>query len=292
MRITTVLLSVLGTISIAARAQGVLAPASTEGISLPGAVPAGTDIHGFIPPGEPATHALALPLWLTPAPPDAGTPPSDPRNFEGQWTRTRGYNALFPLESGTTWSKPPFRPQAERIFWHRVEMENAGTPVPDAGVQCKPMGVTRFLSGEFGMVMLQSPQQLTWLLAEDHLVRRIRIGATHPRTLQPSYMGDSVAHWERDTLVIDSVGFNRQTWLDFVGTPHSASLHVTERLRRLADPRRLEDLVTIADPIMYTRPWSFRTEYSWSPVAAVLPEITCEENNVEVLDYTGKDLQP
>ncbi|MGA3158214.1 MAG: hypothetical protein ABSE43_11635 [Steroidobacteraceae bacterium] len=249
----------------------------------------------FLPPGEPASHKLLSPVKGAgplgrDAPVIAITPPADPRNFEGSYNNVIGYNALSPAGSAGRWSSPPFNAQAEKVFWHRVEMENAGTPVPDAGIECKPMGLLRAMNAEFGWQILQSPDRLTILINEDHLVRRIRIGGVHPRALKPSYMGDSVAHWDGDTLVVDSTGFNDRTWLDFDGTPHSTQLHVTERLRRV-DGGLLEILTTIDDPLMYRYPWTTRNVWRWAPISEAAPEIICEENDLELSDYTGKDLQ-
>lgn len=249
----------------------------------------------FTLPGDTDNHKILSPIMGGGPPGSArhttATPPADPRNFEGAYTKVIGYNAYTPIDRTTAWEEPPFTPEAKRIFWNRVEMENAGTPVPDAGIRCQPMGLTRAVSAEFGWRILQSPKRLTWLIDEDHLVRRIDIGSKHPSHLKPSYMGDSVAHWDGDTLVIDSVGFNDRTWLDFDGEPHSKNMHVTERLRKIEGGSQLEDMMTIDDPVMYTRPWTARLLYQWAPITESAPEIICEENDVEVLDYTGKDLQ-
>lgn len=252
----------------------------------------------FEPPGQPANRKILSPI-MSGGPPGpkaastapAPTPPADPRNFEGAYTKVVGYNAYTPVDRKDYWEAPPFTPEAERIFWHRVEMENAGTPVPDAGIKCEPMGLTRGVSAEFGWRILQSADRLTWMINEDHLVRRIRIDGKHPKNLKASYMGDSVAHWDGDTLVIDSIGFNDRTWLDFDGEPHSARMHVTERLRKINNGTQLEDMMTIDDPVMYTRPWTARLIYGWAPISEIAPEIICEENDVQLADYTGKDLQ-
>jgi hypothetical protein len=249
----------------------------------------------FQPPGEPPSHKLLSPVkGAGPlgggAPVAPVTPPVDPRDFEGSYANVIGYNALSPAGTAGRWSAPPFNAQAEKIFWNRVEMENAGTPVPDAGIACKPMGLLRAMNAEFGWQMMQAPDRLTILINEDHLVRRIRIGGVHPRALKPGYMGDSVAHWDGNTLVIDSTGFNERTWLDFDGTPHSAQLRVTERLRRI-EGGLLEILTTIDDPAMYRYPWTTRNLWRWAPITEAAPEIICEENDLELSDYTGKDLQ-
>jgi hypothetical protein len=68
-------------------------------------------------------------------------------------------------------------------------------------------------------------------------------------------MGYSVGHWDRDTLVVESFGFNDRTWLDHDGYPHTQALRMTERCRRL-DFGHLDIEVTLSDPAVYTRPWT------------------------------------
>ena len=94
--------------------------------------------------------------------------------------------------------------------------------------------------------------------------------------LTPTYMGHSIGHWDGDTFVIDTVGFNDKTWLDRAGHPHSDQLHVTERLRRIAADRLQIDF-TIEDPVAYTQAFTssmfFRLHPDWS-----LMEQVCEDN--------------
>ena len=88
-------------------------------------------------------------------------------------------------------------------------------------------------------------------------------------------MGHSTARWDGDTLVADTIGRNDKTTLDMTGMPHSESLHVIERIRRL-DDKTLENLITIDDPKTYTRPWTARMTYR--AVNGRLQEFFCENN--------------
>ena len=76
-----------------------------------------------------------------------------------------------------------------------------------------------------------------------------------PDDLEPSYMGDSVGHWEGDTLVVDVTGFNDKTWLGPTGTFHTEALHVTERYTRV-DYNTINYDVTMEDPNVLTKPWN------------------------------------
>jgi hypothetical protein len=102
--------------------------------------------------------------------------------------------------------------------------------IDDPAGHCLPGGVPRsVILGLFPQQFVQTPKQIIILYEYMHTFRVIPIDAKHPDDLVPSYMGNSVAHWERDTLVVDVIGFNDKTWLSGTGTFHSEDLHITER---------------------------------------------------------------
>jgi hypothetical protein len=98
-------------------------------------------------------------------------------------------------------------------------------------------------------------------------------------------MGYSVGKWEGDTLIVDSSGFNDQTWLDDGGHPHSDALHVIERFRR-TDFGHLELGITIDDPKMYTKPWTVTVPYNLVPDTELI-EYVCE-NEKDLVHMVGK----
>ena len=100
------------------------------------------------------------------------------------------------------------------------------------------------------------------------------------------WMGHSIGHWEKDTLVIDSVGFDERSWLDNLGHPHTEMMHVTERFRR-PDLGHLEIEFTIDDPGAYAQPWKF-TRASELDVNDDVGEYVCNENNKDVEHMVGK----
>jgi hypothetical protein len=94
-------------------------------------------------------------------------------------------------------------------------------------------GVPRITTiGLFPMQIVQTPTTIVMLYEVFSVFRVIPLNAKHPEDLEPSYMGDSVGHWEGDTLVVDVTSFNDKTWLGPVGSFHSEALHVTERYTR------------------------------------------------------------
>jgi hypothetical protein len=177
--------------------------------------------------------------------------------------------------------EPPMTPWAkERFDKTKPAFGKRGVLVAetnDPAFQCYPPGVPRIYLHPFPMQIVQTPKELIMLFEYDHIVRHIYTdGRQHPADATPTYMGDSIGHWDGDTFVIDSVGFNDKTWLDRAGHPHSDQLHVTERLHRIAADRLQIDF-TIEDPVAYAKPFTssmfFRLHPDWS-----LMEQVCEDN--------------
>ncbi len=109
-----------------------------------------------------------------------------------------------------------------------------------------------------------------------HFVREIFTdGRAHPPDPDPTYMGNPVGHWEGDTLIVDTIGFNDKTWLDQVGHPHSDALHLVERIRRI-DAKTLQDDLTIEDPKAFTKIWMGRQIYDLKP-GWTIGEYICED---------------
>jgi hypothetical protein len=102
-------------------------------------------------------------------------------------------------------------------------------------------------------------------------------GRPHPKELVPSYYGHSIGHWESDTLVVDTVGFNESFWLDRYGFPTTDKLHLTERFTR-TDSDTIKYEVTIDDPGAYTAPWTSGF-FLFIQSGVELFEYICQENN-------------
>ena len=111
-------------------------------------------------------------------------------------------------------------------------------------------------------------------------------GRGHPRDPNPSWMGHSVGHWEGDTLVVDTVGFNDRSWLDPQGHPHTDRMRVTERMRR-PDLGHLEIEITIDDPGAYAKPWVIQRAADLD-LNDDIGEYVCNENNRDPEHMVGK----
>src|SRR5204863_603884 len=112
----------------------------------------------------------------------------------------------------------------------------------------------------FHTQIVDDGKQIVFLYERHNQPRIARLNASHPASVKPSWFGDSVAHWEGDTLVVDTVGLDARTWVDNFGTPHTDRLHVVERYH-LRNPDTLEVLFTVEDPGAFTTPWSAIATY-------------------------------
>jgi hypothetical protein len=126
----------------------------------------------------------------------------------------------------------------------------------DPRSKCYMPGVPRITYTPLPFQIFQSARQLTLLYQYAHTVRTIHAnGTAHPAGHIDWWMGDSRGHWEGDTLIVDIVDFNDQTWFDRSGDFHSDALHVIERYR-LIDADHIDYQATIEDPKVFTRPWN------------------------------------
>lgn len=161
-------------------------------------------------------------------------------------------------------------PWADALFKERAAAFSKDYPglrcLPDPG----PLATT-------GMVkFLQTPDVLA-LLAGSGVYRQIHTdGRKLPEDPNPTWIGYSVGHWEKDTFVAETSGFNDRSWLDFGGHPHSEALRITERYRR-KDLGHMDVQITFDDPKGYAHPWTIAFEAMLRPDTELL-EYVCTEN--------------
>ena len=220
-------------------------------------------------PGIPRT-AEGKPNLTAPAP---RTPDGKP-DFSGLWTRTSRTVAA---------DLKPVQPWVNALVQQRTE--DLGKD--NMTVLCLPLGpmyvTTRGADRNLGgMTKVVQTPGLILVLNGDLTYRQIfmdgRALETNPN---PSWMGYSVGHWEGDTLVVESNGFNDRTWLDFGGHPHTEALRVIERLHR-STIGQMDIQVTLTDPGAYKRPWTVPVAATLAPDTDIL-EYVCNENEARRL---------
>jgi hypothetical protein len=186
-------------------------------------------------------------------------------DLSGVWV-TPGNRAVYALEEQAS----VMQPAAKQKFDRAQHGPNAALDFSvdnDPYVRyCDPLGVPRILLANHPFKIVQgAPDELIILYERSRGFREIYMdGREHPKDLDPSWWGHSIGKWDGDTLVIDSVGFNDRTWVDYMGLPHSDALHVVERYHRAA-PNTLQLDLTIDDPQAYTKPWSTTINYELKP---------------------------
>jgi hypothetical protein len=206
------------------------------------------------------------------------------------------------------YTNPILKPEAAEVVKTRAELSLAGRGYPSPRNQCWPQGVP-FIFTNDAVQLLQQPDKITMIYDEDHEVRHVRMNQPHPAQVTPSWYGDSVGHYEGDTLVIDTVGIKIGPFsaIDQYGTPFTKALHIVERYRPIdyeaaraawelggkengrgggigegwaADPNYkgmgLQLQFTVEDDGVFTTPWSATKTYrrafrDW-------PENVCAEN--------------
>ena len=143
---------------------------------------------------------------------------------------------------------------------------------------CKAAGVPGFdvlLGG--ALFILQSPTEVTMIFSGNNEVRHIKLDVPHSANPKSSWYGESVGHYEGDTLVVDTIGLNDKTFIDNYRTPHTDKLHVTERWRMIEDGKKLEILLSLDDPGTFNQPLKELRQYD--RVNRTLSEDICSENN-------------
>ena len=146
---------------------------------------------------------------------------------------------------------------------------------------CLPPGVPRTaLIALFPLEIIQTPRKIVIVHEYMGVFRLIPLNAKHPEDLEPTYMGDSVGHWEGDTLLVDVSGFNdKNVKLGPTGSFHSEALHVTERYTRV-DKDRINYDVIMEDPKVFTKPWTIHSSLMLREGTRIR-EYTCVENNLD-----------
>jgi hypothetical protein len=184
-------------------------------------------------------------------------------------------------------SNPNLKQWAKDLMKKDNEEVLAGKFAFTARSSCQAAGVPGFdvlLGG--ALFILQSPTEVTMIFSGNHEVRHIWLNASHSANPKPSWYGESVGHYEDDTLVVHTIGLNDKTFLDNYRTPHTDKLHVTERWRLIENGKKLEILMNIDDPGTFNQPWQALRQYD-RVNRTLSTEDICSENNINPfgIDY-------
>jgi len=182
-------------------------------------------------------------------------------------------------------TNPNLKPWVKEHMKKDNEEVLAGKIAFTARSSCVPAGVPGFMAfgGLNPVYFLQTPKQVWMIYSGDAQVRRIYLDVPHSANPKPSWYGESVGHYEGDTLVIDTVGLSAKTVVDPYRTPHTEKLHVVERWKMAEDRQAMDVTFTVEDPDTFNEPWSGTRRYR--RVRQPLLEEVCAENNQHLFDY-------
>ncbi len=274
--------------TVTARGSRQIAPAATTTYTL--------TVHG--PKDQVITRDVTVTVAGTAAAPakTAAAPVQKgiPKMPDGKPDLSGVYNSAFPGTffpggpamnvagvPGPAETKPVLKPGAEKFKVVR------GPNDPGLTSDCKPTGLPEAYYLPYQWQLVQALDKVVILYEYPHLFRVIPThGGAHQADLDPTWMGDSIGHWEGDTLVVDVTGFNEKTELPG-GFRHTEALHVVERFRRIAYDK-LEYQATIEDPNVFEKPWVVHRTFPLRTDLEKVDEFVCE-NNEDYSKYFKKE---
>jgi hypothetical protein len=158
---------------------------------------------------------------------------------------------------------PILQPWARDKVRERNALVLSGKQVFSLHASCWPVGVPHFLLEPMTrpMYIVQGPKEVVMILTSFNDVRRIYLADKHPENVKLSWYGDSIGHYEGDTLVVDTIGLDDRTFVDGFDTPHTKQLHVVERFHLVDGGETLEVNVHVEDPGAFTMPWDAIQRY-------------------------------
>ncbi len=154
--------------------------------------------------------------------------------------------------------RPPLTPWGQEKFNSAQALQGAKAVAgkeDNSALRCEPSGPPQVLILPNPWEIVQIPGRVFMFFEEQHIWRTIWTdGRALPKDPDPSWLGYSVGHWEGDTFVVETIGFNDKEWVDLYGNPRTPTTHLTERYRRL-NHETLEQQIIIDDPKVFTKPW-------------------------------------
>jgi hypothetical protein len=206
-------------------------------------------------------------------------------DLSGIWAKNRGRlgavknTSPFPDMVMGDYTDPILQPWVAAVIKKRAEMEKDGNPPPESKMTCWPAAPPNTLALIGGQEILQTPKTVFLLTGNDHQWRTVPLNQPHSTNPKPSWYGDSVGHYEGDTLVVDTIGVNTDSMsmIDDFGTPHTDKLHVVERYHLVNGGKTMNVDVRVDDPGAFTKKWTVTATFNHSPNR--MNESVCAANN-------------
>jgi hypothetical protein len=200
-------------------------------------------------------------------------PSTDPRDFSGLWRSLRAPGSFLPFVIA---GDLPLTESAQARIAYARAMSEAGTQLATPHIMCRPTGVNQAFGPIAPIYVLQNDEKMVFIVMDEiRDIRQVYFADEHPADLVPSYGGHSIARWEGNTLLIDSIGYNGRGVLN--DAIHSDQMHMTQSITKSEDGRSLYIDITLEDPGIFREPVHIQREWAWVNGQQPL-EFDCEEN--------------
>jgi hypothetical protein len=232
------------------------------------------------------------------------TPP-DLSGGEGGWVHPRGagfqpvqgspspvrQDPGHPFVGGQSYrigdlTNPNLKQWVKELMKKDTDEIDAGKIAFQATSSCVPSGIPNMFSPPNPLQIIQGPKEVLMIKEGGTEVRHVYLDVPHSANPKPSWYGESVGHYEGDTLVVDTIGQNTKTVVDAYRTPHTEKLHVVERWHTIDGGKGLEVNITVDDPDTFNQPWSTYVRHQRGQEPFNIEDV-CSENNLNfgLFDY-------
>jgi hypothetical protein len=185
----------------------------------------------------------------------------------------------------------PYNDKGQAEYRKNIAGLKNGSTTDEARRVCVPDGIPRILGNPYPFLIVPARGHIVMTYELNHVIRIIIMDqkqvSADELEIAPYYSGHSVGHWEGDTLMVETAGYNDQTFLDATGAPHSNQMTTVERIRRISGGKQLEALVTVTDPEYLTKPFSARFVYDAHPEVRIDASYNCGEPHRDISHVPG-----
>lgn len=200
-------------------------------------------------------------------------PTTEPRDFSGLWRSKPAPGSFLPFVLA---GELPFTERAQERLRYALEMAEQNTQLATPHIMCRPTGVNQATGPIAPVYVLQNDEKMVFIVTDEiRDISQVYFADEHPTDLEPSYGGHSIARWQGDTLLVDTIGYNGRGVLNDV--VHSTEMRMTQAITKSADGTTLHIDITLEDPATFTEPVELKREWAWVNGQQPL-EFDCEEN--------------
>jgi hypothetical protein len=212
---------------------------------------------------------------------------SGAQDVSGIWWVTK-YSPKIEIIGG---GEIPYNDRGKAEYQNNVAGLKDGSITDEARRVCVPDGIPRILGNPYPFLIVPAHGHMVMTYELNHVIRIIIMDqkqvSSEELEITPYYSGHSVGHWDGDTLVVETAGYNDSTFLDATGAPHSDQMTTVERIRKISGGMQLENVVTVTDPEYLAKPFSARFVYDAHPEVRIDASYNCGETHRDISGVPG-----